>query len=90
MGRLLLFCVVMSLFSAFAHLNKEDFWRIFGSRFLFWSYLEFVFPMILGLLLIPAFIIGHKNKKHGKIAQYIIKIVLAVFVLWLGLTKIFA
>jgi len=93
-ARLLLICIVLSVFGAFAMTlasgKAGGFMRTFADRFLFWSRLKLGLPLLLGLFLIPAFWISRKNKKYGKAAEYIIKIILAILIFWIGLTNLFA
>lgn len=86
---ILIFSVTMSLIQAASGYGGNDFETAFGNRMGFWLSLKFIFPFILGLFMIPALIIGRKNKKYGKIAEYVIKWVLAILILCFGMLRIF-
>lgn len=69
--------------------GSNDFATAFGKRMGFWLSLKFIFPFILGLFMISAMIIGRKNKKYGKIAENVIKCVLAFLIIYFGMLKIY-
>lgn len=84
-----LYCVCLSLLQASIGWGGENFATAFGHRMGFWLSLKFLFPFVIGLFAIPALIIGRKNKKCGKIAEYIIKTILVLLVLYFGMRRIF-
>lgn len=86
---ILIYSVIMSLIQAASGYGGNDFATAFGNRMGFWLSLKFIFPFILGLFMIPALIIAHKNKKYGKIAEYVIKWGLAILILYFGMLRIF-
>lgn len=61
------------------------FWRDFGH----WLYLDLVQPFILGIFLIPSFIIKRRDKEKGEIVDWVIRGILAVFILYIGMKCIF-
>ncbi|MBR1972773.1 MAG: MerR family transcriptional regulator [Oscillospiraceae bacterium] len=84
-----LYCVCYSLIQASTGWGGEDFATAFGHRMGFWLSLEFLFPFVIGLFVVPALIIGRKSKKYGKIVEYIMKTLLALLILYFGMRKIF-
>lgn len=61
----------------------------FGKRFLFWISLDLVMPFLLGLCLIPAFLLKRKHPQRGSIFDFLIRLILAVIILYFGMRAIF-
>lgn len=61
------------------------FWREFG----YWLSLDLVLPFIMGIFLIPSFIIKRRDKEKGEIVDWVIRGILAIFILYIGMKYIF-
>ena len=79
---ILLHAVIMGLFTFVLGLG---FFRMFS----WWIYLDVILPFLLGLFLIPAFLIRRKSEKYGKIADILIRITLAVILLYFWMRSAF-
>lgn len=84
-----LWCLFLGLVEALIGRSVESFATTFTRRTGVWLSLKFLFPFVIGLFVIPALIIGRKNKKYGKIVEYIMKTLLALLILYFGMRKIF-
>ena len=79
----ILFCLGISLLRTLAGS------RSFTRNLQFYLSLKFIFPFILGLSLIPAFIIERKSPKYGELARGFIKALLVVIILFFWLYRAF-
>ena len=86
---LFLWCLFLGLVEALIGRSGESFATTSTRRTGVWLSLKFLFPFVIGLFVIPALIIGRKNKKYGKITEYITKTLLALLILYFGMRKIF-
>lgn len=60
----------------------------FFQEFRHWIFLEIGLPCLLGLCLIPAFLIRRKDPEKARIAEWIIRVILAILVLCFGMWRI--
>lgn len=79
----LLFCTGASLLRTWAGS------RTFTKNLEFYLSLKFIFPFIIGIFLIPAFLVERKNPKYGPMAHAIMKGLLVLVMLYFGLRRIF-